>query len=89
MAPITSDCVAAQFIRFEHGLSSALMALITSDCINGPNHLGLRRGPIHSLRTDSLRAQTRTGLFRLIACACWGCAQSEVVRAILNAIRGD
>ena len=51
MAPITSDCVAAQSIRFEHGLSSALMALITSDCINGPNHLGLRRGPIHSLRT--------------------------------------
>ena len=25
-----------------YGLSSALMALITSDCINGPNHLALQ-----------------------------------------------
>ena len=31
--------VGADQVRSKHGLSSALMARITSDCINGPSHL--------------------------------------------------
>ena len=32
----------AQVPGEQHRLSSAVMALITTDCINGPNHLGLQ-----------------------------------------------
>ena len=42
MARITSDCCAIRHPR-KYGLTPDTMARITSDCIHGPNHLGLWR----------------------------------------------